>query len=151
MQNKAWQGRAVGHDPEIQCLYTTPKNAPGCHRKECPLGTVETVPSFWSDCVRSAWGSDAEMDVLVEKLWPLQVPGSVAALGRAVLRRWREGRSCCCADVLIVSLESPMPWDGWRWDHTIRSSLMQCSHAAGGLCAACLKQLIALPKTRRVL
>lgn len=91
------------------------------------------------------------MDILFEKLWSLQVLGSDSGLGRLALRCWREGRSCCCADVFIVPLESSMPWDGWRWDHMIKSSLMQCSPAAGGLHAACLKQLIALPKTRRVL
>lgn len=89
-------------------------------------------------------GGDAEMDVL---LWSLLVLGSVAGLGRPALRRW----SCCCADILIVPLESPMPWDAWRWDHVIKSSLLQSSPAAGGLCAACLKQLIALPEMRRVL
>lgn len=102
-------------------------------------------------CQACLAGGDAKMGVLVEKLWSLQVLGSVTGLGRPALRRWREGRSCCCADILVVPLESPMLWDGWRWDHTIKSSLMQCSPAAGGLCAACLKQLIALPKTRRVL
>lgn len=96
-------------------------------------------------------GGNARMDILFEKLWSLQVLGSDTGLGRPALRCWREGRSCCCADVFIVPLESPMPWDGWRWDHMIKSSLMQCSPAAGGLRAACLKQLIALPKTRRVL
>lgn len=150
MQSTAWQGRAVGCDPGIQCIRPTPKNAPGCHGKECPLELVETVHSFRSDCVRSAWWV-----AMPEWIFCLRSSGPcrywAVTLGRLALRCWREGRSCCCADVFIVPLESPMPWDGWRWDHMIKSSLMQCSPAAGGLPAACLKQLIALPKTRRVL
>lgn len=91
------------------------------------------------------------MDVLVETLWSLQVPGSVCALGRLALRCWREGRAAAVQTLLIVPLESPMLWDGWKWDHMIKNSLIQCSPAAGGLCAACLKQLIALLKMGWVL
>lgn len=148
MQNSAWQGRTVGRDPGIQCICPPPKNVPGCHRKECPPDTVGTVDSSWSDCVSSAW-----QVVLQKWMFCLRSSGPCRCQqchcsGQA----GTEGRQelLLCRHT-YCSLESPMPWDGWGWDHMIKSSLMQCFPAAGGLCAACLKQLIALPEMRRVL
>lgn len=52
-------------------------------------------------------GGDTEMDVLVETLWSLQVPGSVTALGRLALRCWREGRAAAVQTYLLFLWSLP--------------------------------------------
>lgn len=47
------------------------------------------------------------MDVLVETLWSLQVPGSVTALGRLALRCWREGRAAAVQTYLLFLWSLP--------------------------------------------
>lgn len=129
------------------CVFFLPQKMPQAvmesmssghlRRQFTPSGVIVSgLPSGWR-CRNGCFGWD-----------PLVLAGTrqchcSGQAGTEVL----EGRqSCCCADLLIVPLESPILWDGWKWDHMIKTSLIQCSPAAGGLCAACLKQLIALLK-----
>lgn len=112
---------------------------------------VNCLYSSWSDCVRSAW------QVVLQKWmswW--RSSGPCLSSGTGQCRRSGQASTEGRQELLLCrrtycSLEFPMLWDGWGWDHMIKSSLLQCFPAAGGLCAACLKQLIALPKMRRVL
>lgn len=55
-------------------------------------------------------GGDAEMDVLVETLWSLQVPGSVTALGRLALRCWREGRAAAVQTYCSSGVSHSVGW-----------------------------------------